>query len=162
MSKTALVPRNKALNLAVLYLQTLKQIISFFYVLDIETLTIKWSFSIIIWIPLFKSWYRVLLMKVLVFYISTILSRLWCTMVDGKIKLHCADLTKCTRSCLICGGTPTQLSQKAEEVKVKSDNYDPSVILMGLSPMHTWIKFFNCCVEFIFIHFKHTEWIPAK
>ena len=41
MSKTTRSPRNKALNLAVLYLQTLKQKISFFYILDIETLTSK-------------------------------------------------------------------------------------------------------------------------
>ena len=46
--------------------------IFFFYKIEIETLTNQKLFSIMTRIPFFKSCYRVLLIKVLVFYISTI------------------------------------------------------------------------------------------
>ena len=59
--------------------------IFFFYKIDIETLTNQKLSSIMIRIPFFKSCYRVLLVKVLVFYTSTSVFTSLCPYICKRI-----------------------------------------------------------------------------
>ena len=74
-------------------------------------------------------------------------------MVDGKVKLHCSETTSkqklSTRSCPICKAKPTEMAELLEEIRLICENYDLLILLLGLSPMHGWIKImeyiFNIC-----------------
>ena len=66
--------------------------------------------------------------------------KVFCTMVDGKVKLHCSDKTKSTRECPICGAGPKKMNMSVAEVSEISKAVDEDILGMGLSPMHGWIK----------------------
>ena len=42
--------------------------------------------------------------------------KLFVTMTDGKVKLHCSEKTTSTRDCAICGAGPKQMNLSADEV----------------------------------------------
>ncbi len=66
--------------------------------------------------------------------------KVFCTMVDGKVKLHCSNKAKSTRECPICGAGPKQMNESAAEVSKVAEVVDDDILCMGLSPMHGWIK----------------------
>ncbi|CAH0547269.1 unnamed protein product [Brassicogethes aeneus] len=65
------------------------------------------------------------------------------TMVDGKV-CHNLTGTKSTQSCYICGATPKEMNalDKVEKKLPKTENY-----CFGLSSLHSWIRFFECCLH---------------
>jgi len=64
------------------------------------------------------------------------------TMVDGKV---CNALTKTTstQTCYICGATPKQMNEMSSIPK----DIDPLAIKFGLSPLHAWIRCFECLLH---------------
>ena len=66
--------------------------------------------------------------------------KIYTTMVDGKVKLACTDKTTATTSCPLCGCKPSQMSGPLAEVSMLSSNVDEESVLLGLSPMHAYIK----------------------
>lgn len=65
------------------------------------------------------------------------------TMVDGKV-CHTLTETKSTQSCYICSGKPSEMNniQNVTKKLPKLENQD-----FGLSPLHSWIRFFECCLH---------------
>ena len=65
------------------------------------------------------------------------------SMLDGKI-CNVLSGTKSTLSCYICKATPNEMNN-LQNVNMKTpiiDNLD-----FGLSSLHTWIRFFECCLH---------------
>lgn len=78
-------------------------------------------------------------------YEVKVLHSLKLTMVDGKICSALSD-TSCSR-CYICGCSPKEMNDfdKSVSKRVDSDKYQ-----FGLSPLHSWIRFFE-----YFIHISY-------
>lgn len=73
---------------------------------------------------------------------KTIKYKLVLTMLDGKV-CNVLTGTKSTLSCYICKATPKEMNNL--NVKMKTpiiDNLD-----FGLSSLHAWIRFFECCLH---------------
>jgi len=83
--------------------------------------------------------------------------KLFITMVDGKVKLHCSEKTSSTRDCAICGAGPKQMNLSAKEVTEIAADVDEETLAMGISNMHSWIK----AMEFI-LHAAQTQPIGYK
>ena len=83
--------------------------------------------------------------------------RVFCTMVDGKVKIHCSDKTSSTRECPICGAGVKQLNMSAEELTEIAADVNNELLSMGLSVMHGWIK----SMEFI-LHAATTQCIGYR
>ena len=76
----------------------------------------------------------------------TISFTLFMTLIDGKI-LNILTGTKSNQACPICGATPhdfvkVQQFKTAELFKAK-----PNTLQYGISPLHAWIRFFECIVH---------------
>lgn len=70
---------------------------------------------------------------------------LFLTLIDGKILNTITD-TKSMQTCLICHATPKQfndLSNKTNGLFLPDSNS----LQYGISPLHTWIRFFECCLH---------------
>lgn len=67
--------------------------------------------------------------------------KLYLTLIDGKV-LNILTGTKSTQACPICGATPTDFlnitDYSCERFRAKESN-----IKFGLSPLHSWIRFFE-------------------
>lgn len=70
---------------------------------------------------------------------------LFLTLIDGKV-LNIITNTKSTQTCPICHATPKQfndLSNKSTSTFIP----DPKSLHYGVSPLHAWIRFFECCLH---------------
>lgn len=67
------------------------------------------------------------------------------TMVDGKV--CCALSDSSASKCYICGATPKEMNDLE---KCTNKQVDPSRFQFGLSPLHSWIRFFE-----YFIHISY-------
>lgn len=74
-----------------------------------------------------------------------VLHSLHLTMVDGKVCSALSD-TSCSR-CYICGATPKDMNYIDKSL---SKTVDISKYQFGLSPLHSWIRFFE-----YFIHISY-------
>lgn len=64
-------------------------------------------------------------------------------MIDGKI---CNAIASCasTQTCYLCGAKPKEMNKKSV-VTAKTVNRD--FLSLGLSPLHSWIRFFECLLH---------------
>lgn len=70
---------------------------------------------------------------------------LFLILVDGKV-LNIITNTKSTQTCPICHATPKQfndLSNRSRSTFIP----DPKSLQYGVSPLHAWIRFFECCLH---------------
>lgn len=70
---------------------------------------------------------------------------LFLTLIDGKV-LNAITNTKSTQSCPICHATPkhfNNLSNRSRSTFIP----DPKSLQYGVSPLHAWIRFFECCLH---------------
>ncbi|XP_026828955.1 uncharacterized protein LOC109611090 [Ooceraea biroi] len=70
---------------------------------------------------------------------------LFLTLIDGKVLNTLTD-TKSMQTCPICHATPKQfndLSNKMNGLFLP----DPNSLQYGISPLHAWIRFFECCLH---------------
>lgn len=70
---------------------------------------------------------------------------LFLTLIDGKV-LNVITNTKSTQACPICHATPKQfndLSNRSRSTFIP----EPKSLQYGLSPLHAWIRFFECCLH---------------
>ena len=65
------------------------------------------------------------------------------TMIDGKVA-NALTNTSSSLSCSICGAKPTQMNQ-VEHVTARPVN--PDACRYGLSPLHAWIRLFECVIH---------------
>ena len=65
------------------------------------------------------------------------------TMIDGKVA-NALSNTSSSLSCNICGAKPTQMNHVEQVV---SRPVDPEVCRYGLSPLHAWIRLFECVIH---------------
>lgn len=65
------------------------------------------------------------------------------TMVDGKI---CNSITGTTSSqrCYLCGATSMQFNDVDKMIGMA---INPKTLEFGLSTLHAWIRFFECCLH---------------
>jgi len=70
---------------------------------------------------------------------------LFLTLIDGKV-LNIITGTKSTQRCPICQAKPRQfndLTNKSKDIFLP----DSKSLLFGISPLHAWIRIFECCLH---------------
>lgn len=67
------------------------------------------------------------------------------TMIDGKI-LNIITGTRSMQVCAICKATPTMFN-KLENWTNGVFQPDPATLQFGVSPLHSWIRFLECCLS---------------
>jgi len=70
---------------------------------------------------------------------------LFFTLIDGKV-LNIITNTKSTQTCPICHATPKQFNDFSNRSR-STFMPDPKSLQYGLSPLHAWIRFFECCLH---------------
>lgn len=70
---------------------------------------------------------------------------LFLTLIDGKV-LNIITNTKSTQACPICHATPKQFNDLSNRSKTTFIP-DPKSLQYGVSPLHAWIRFFECCLH---------------
>ena len=65
------------------------------------------------------------------------------TMIDGKVA-NALSNTSSSLTCNICGAKPSQMNQIEQ---VASRPTDPDACRYGLSPLHAWIRLFECVIH---------------
>lgn len=70
---------------------------------------------------------------------------LFLTLIDGKI-LNIITGTKSMQTCPICQATPKSFNDLSN---IKKDIFipNPKSLVYGLSPLHAWIRIFECCLH---------------
>lgn len=69
--------------------------------------------------------------------------KLFLTMIDGKVQTAITE-TSATSVCTVCKATPRQFN-KLEEVRARP--VSQPALLLGLSTMHAWIRFFEFVIH---------------
>lgn len=70
---------------------------------------------------------------------------LFLTLIDSKVLNTITD-TKSMQTCPICHAIPKQYN----DFRTKPIIYTWSPLQYGISPLHTWIKFFECCLHILY------------
>lgn len=67
------------------------------------------------------------------------------TLIDGKV-LNILTGTKSTQRCPICQALPSTFNNLGN---IDTDVFmpEPSAMQHGISPLHAWIRFFECCLH---------------
>lgn len=68
------------------------------------------------------------------------------TLIDGKV-LNVLTNTKSSQSCPICGATPKQFLEVKDFKTTKIFTPKPNTLNYGISPLHSWIRFFECILH---------------
>ncbi|CAG9759703.1 unnamed protein product [Ceutorhynchus assimilis] len=84
--------------------------------------------------------------------------QLFMTLIDGKV-LNTLTGNKSSQSCPICKATPKSFLQIQPESFQRSEVYNPKpgTLQYGISPLHAWIRFFECIVH-ISYRYDLREW----
>lgn len=72
---------------------------------------------------------------------------LYLTLIDGKVLNYLTD-TKSMQSCPICRATPKQFNN-LENKNTQVFLPDPKSLHYGVSPLHAWIRFLECCLHIL-------------
>lgn len=70
---------------------------------------------------------------------------LFMTLVDGKV-LNIITNTKSMQTCPICHAVPSKFNDLSNKDKGIFDP-NPNSLQYGISPLHCWIRFFECCLH---------------
>ena len=68
------------------------------------------------------------------------------TIIDGKI-LNILTGTKSNQACPICGATPNDFVKVQEFKTAEFFEPKPNTLQYGITPLHAWIRFFECIVH---------------
>lgn len=77
---------------------------------------------------------------------------LFLTLIDGKV-LNIITNTKSTQACPICHATPKQFNDLSNRSKTTFIP-DPKSLQYRVSPLHAWIRFFECCLHISYVGYK--------
>lgn len=69
------------------------------------------------------------------------------TLIDGKV-LNVLTNTKSSQSCPICKSTPKNFNDP-QNISGQTNKFspDPNSLQYGISPLHAWIRSFECCLH---------------
>ena len=70
------------------------------------------------------------------------------TLIDGKI-LNILTDTKSSQVCPICGAAPLKFID-VKEFRSKEVTPKPKTLQYGISPLHSWIQFFECILHILY------------
>ena len=76
--------------------------------------------------------------------------KLYMTLIDGKI-LNILTDTKSSQACPICGATPQKFIN-IKEFRSEEFTPKPKTLQYGISPLHSWIRFFECILHISYRH----------
>ena len=77
--------------------------------------------------------------------------KLYMTQIDGKILNILTDTNQAKLNQAICGATPLKFLNIQE---FRSKEYTPKLktLQYGISPLHSWIQFFECILHLLYRH----------
>ncbi|KAL4702683.1 hypothetical protein ACJJTC_018692 [Scirpophaga incertulas] len=65
-------------------------------------------------------------------------------MIDGKICSALSNVSSSSQTCYICGAKPSEMNKQS---LILMKHLDQTALPFGLSPLHSWIRFMEFCLD---------------